>query len=122
MMNDCIFCKIIKKEIPARVIYEDDVVMVYLDITPIQTGHTLIIPKTHYKDLDDIKDETLNHIMKIAKNIKKLIEERLEPDGLQLVQNNGNLQEVKHYHLHLIPNYINDNKLSLDEVFEKLTK
>ena len=122
MMNDCIFCKIIKKEIPARVIYEDDVVMVYLDITPIQTGHTLIIPKTHYKDLDDIKDETLNHIMKIAKNIKKLIEERLEPDGLQLVQNNGNLQEVKHYHLHLIPNYIKDKNMSLDEVFEKLTK
>lgn len=121
MMNDCIFCKIVKKEIPAKIIYEDDVVMAYLDINPVQTGHTLIIPKTHYKDLDDISEETLNHIMKIAKNIKKLIEERLEPDGLQLVQNNGNLQEVKHYHLHLIPNYINDKKLSLDEVFEKLT-
>jgi len=121
-MENCIFCKIINKEIPAKVIYEDDVVMAYLDINPISAGHTLIIPKEHFKDLDDIKEETLNHIMKTAKKIKKLIEERLNPDGLQLVQNNGNLQEVKHYHLHLIPNYNDEKKLSLDEVFEILTK
>ena len=121
-MENCIFCKIVNKEIPAKVLYEDDIVMVYLDINPIQAGHTLIIPKNHYKDLDDITEETINHIMRIAKKMKKLIEERLNPDGLQLVQNNGNLQEVKHYHLHLIPNYINNNKLSLDEVYNKLTK
>ena len=121
-MENCIFCKIINKEIPAKVIYEDEIVMVYLDINPIQAGHTLIIPKEHFKDLDDIKEETINHIMKTAKIIKKRIEERLKPDGLQLVQNNGNLQEVKHYHLHLIPNYENKKELSLNEVYELLKK
>ena len=120
MMENCIFCKIVSKEIPAKVIYEDEMVMVYLDINPISTGHTLIIPKTHYKDLDDISEEAINHIMKIAKDIKKRIEEKLNPDGLQLVQNNGNLQEVKHYHLHLIPNYINKKEMDLDEVYELL--
>ena len=119
-MNECIFCKIVNKDIPAKVIYEDELVMAYLDISPIETGHTLIIPKTHYTDLDDIKEEVLNHIMKIAKDIKKRIEEKLNPDGLQLVQNNGNLQEVKHYHLHLIPNYINNKEMDLDEVYELL--
>jgi len=121
-MNDCIFCKIANGEIPSKTLYEDDIVKVYLDINPINTGHTLIIPKEHFKDLDDIKEETLNHIMKVAKKIKKELEEKLKCDGIQLVQNNGNVQEIKHYHLHLIPNYIKDNDLSLDEVFELLTK
>ncbi len=119
-MENCIFCKIVNKEIPAKVIYEDDLVMAYLDISPISVGHTLIIPKEHFTDLDDIKEETLNHIMKTAKDLKKRIEERLKPDGLQLVQNNGNLQEVKHYHLHLIPNYIDKKEMDLDEVFNIL--
>ena len=119
-MENCIFCKIVNKEIPAKVIYEDDLVMAYLDISPISAGHTLIIPKEHFTDLDDIKEETLNHIMKTAKDLKKRIEERLKPDGLQLVQNNGNLQEVKHYHLHLIPNYIDKKEMDLDEVFDLL--
>ncbi len=119
-MDNCIFCKIINKEIPAKVIYEDEMVMVYLDINPFQTGHTLIIPKKHFTDLDDIEEEYINHIMKTAKIIKKRIEERLQPDGIKLVQNNGSLQEVKHYHLHIIPYYDNKKELSLDEVFEIL--
>lgn len=121
-MDNCIFCKIIKKDIPSKVIYEDEVVIAFLDINPNSTGHTLIIPKNHFKDLDDIDLETLNHIYKVAKEIKKLIEERLNPDGIKLVQNNGNLQEVKHYHLHIIPSYDNKKELSIDEVYSLLTK
>ena len=119
-MENCIFCKIINKEIPAKTIYEDDVVMVYLDINPFSAGHTLIIPKEHFTDLDDISEESINHIMKTAKIIKKRIEEKLNPDGIKLVQNNGSLQEVKHYHLHIIPYYNDNNSLSLDEVYEIL--
>ncbi|MBQ9013477.1 MAG: HIT domain-containing protein [Bacilli bacterium] len=119
-MNECIFCKIVNKDIPAKVIYEDELVMAYLDISPIETGHTLIIPKTHYTDLDDISEESINHIMKTAKIIKKRIEEKLNPDGIKLVQNNGSLQEVKHYHLHIIPHYNNKKDLDLEEVYELL--
>ena len=120
-MDNCIFCKIANGEIPAKVIYEDEIVKAYLDINPIATGHTLIIPKKHFTDLDDIDLETINHIMKVAKDIKKLLEEKLGAKGIKLMQNNGVFQDVKHYHLHLIPD-CNVPKKELDEVFEILTK
>ena len=119
-MENCIFCKIAKGEIPSKVIYEDEIVKAYLDINPTSTGHTLIIPKKHFTDLDDIDIETISHIMEVAKKIKKLLEERLGARGIKLVQNNGCLQEVKHYHLHIIPDCKVEKK-SLDEV-EKLLK
>ena len=115
-----IFCRIINGEIPSYTIYEDDIVKVFLDVNPKSNGHTLIIPKKHYKDLDDIDLNTLNHIMKIAKKIKKLLEERLNPKGIMLVQNNGSLQEVKHYHLHLVPDYDNNDIDNVENIFNKL--
>lgn len=120
-MNDCIFCKIGRKEIPAKVLYEDDIVIAYLDINPMHSGHTLIIPKDHYKDLDDIDENTITHIYMTAKKIKKLLEEKIDAKGIKLVQNNGILQEVKHFHLHVVPD-CSVPKLSIDEVFERLTK
>ena len=69
-MDNCIFCKIIDGSIPSKTIYEDEIVKVFLDINPLNPGHTLIIPKKHFKDFDDIDLETLNHIMKVAKEIK----------------------------------------------------
>ena len=119
-MDNCIFCKIIDGSIPSKTIYEDEVVKVFLDINPLAAGHTLIIPKKHFKDFDDIDLETLNHIMKVAKNIKLRIEERLNPSGIRLLQNNGVLQDVKHFHLHLIPTYNKDMDLNVDKVFEIL--
>lgn len=118
-MDNCIFCKIANGEIPSKVIYEDEIVKAYLDINPTSTGHTLIIPKKHFTDLDDIDIETISHIMGVAKKIKKLLEERLGARGIKLVQNNGCLQEVKHYHLHIIPDCKVEKK-SLDEVEELL--
>ena len=119
-MDNCIFCKIANGDIPSKTIYEDEIVKVYLDINPNSPGHTLIIPKNHYTDLDDIDIEVLSHIMEVAKKIKKLIEEKLNPDGIKLVQNNGIIQEVKHYHLHIVPIYTSKKELSLDEVYELL--
>ena len=119
-MDNCIFCKIANGEIPSKTIYEDEVVKAYLDINPSGTGHTLIIPKDHYTNLDDIDEEVLYHIMKVSKKIKKLIDERLNPDGIKIVQNNGVLQEVKHYHLHIVPFYNSKKEISLDEVYELL--
>lgn len=108
-MKDCIFCKIINGDIPCMKVYEDDVCLAYLDINPDSDGHTLIIPKKHYKDIYDIPNDTLSHIYNISKKIMKLLEEKLECDGFTLLQNNGSIQEVKHYHLHIKP-YYNDKK------------
>ncbi len=120
-MNDCLFCKIANKEIPAKVVYEDEIVMAYLDINPMHSGHTLIIPKKHFTDLVDIDEETVAHIIMVAKIIKKKLEDNIGAKGVKLIQNNGVLQDIKHYHMHVIPD-CNVKKMSLDEVYELMTK
>lgn len=117
---DCIFCKIIAGEIPSYKLYEDDYVYVFLDINPEASGHTLVIPKVHTLDVDSIDNDTLIHIVDVARKIKALLEEKLGCDGIKLLQNNGDLQEVKHYHLHLIPYYKNGKNLSVEEVYKLL--
>lgn len=118
---DCVFCKIVNGDIPSYTIYEDDIVKCFLDISPNSNGHTLVIPKKHYKDLFDIDNEVLMHIMDVAKKIEKLLKEKLNIDGLTLIQNNGDVQEVKHFHLHLKPFY-NENQEIKDvkEIYEIL--
>lgn len=118
---DCIFCKIIASEIPSYKLYEDELVLVFLDVNPDSNGHTLIIPKKHYQDLEDIPEDVLTHIMHVAKSIKGVLEEKLKISGLSLIQNNGSAQEIKHYHLHLKPYYIEEQpKLSVEEVYHKI--
>lgn len=111
---DCIFCKIINGDIPCLKLYEDDLVLAFLDINPDSDGHTLIIPKKHFKDLDDIDLNTLTRINEVSKNLKKMLEEKLGCEGISLLQNNGFVQEVKHYHLHLKPYY--KNKISVEMI------
>ena len=118
---DCIFCKIIKGEIPSYKIYEDDTVMAFLDINPYNPGHTLIIPKEHTLDINTIDSDILNHIMEVGKNIAKNVCEKLNAPGFTLIQNNGFVQEVKHFHLHMIPKYTNKFEMNLEDVYEKIT-
>lgn len=108
-MDDCLFCKIIKGEIPSYTIYENEYVKAFLDIGPVSKGHTLIIPKKHFRDINDIDLETLTHIDEAAKIIIPMLKEKLGCDGVTRIQNNGYGQEIKHYHLHLIPRYENDS-------------
>ena len=118
---ECVFCKIIEEEIPSYTIYEDDKVKAFLDINPDVNGHTLIIPKKHYKDISDIDDATLMHIMDVAKYLRSLLETKLNIEGLTLVQNNGDIQEVKHYHLHLKPYYKKEQVLlDVEDIYQKL--
>ena len=119
---DCIFCKISKGDIPSYTIYENDYVRCFLDINPISNGHTLIIPKKHFLDVNDIDLDYLSEINKASKIVVKLINERLKPNGIKLLQNNGNLQEVKHYHLHIIPNYTKSSKKDVESIYKVLTK
>ena len=106
---DCLFCKIIEGSIPSKTIYEDEKVKVFLDINPNTNGHSLIIPKKHIVTVDELDEELALHILKVEKEMKKLLQEKLNCEGLTIVQNNELGQEVKHYHVHLIPRYSNDN-------------
>ena len=119
---DCIFCKIINGDIPSYTIYENEYVKCFLDVNPLSDGHTLILPKKHFKDLYDIDIETLNEIFKASKIVCELINKKLNSNGIRIVQNNGVLQEVKHYHMHVLPNYAENNNKTLDEIFNLLTK
>ena len=117
---DCIFCKIINGDITSYKIYEDNLVYAFLDINPDSPGHTLIIPKKHYQDLVNIDNETLLHIFDVARILKKKLEEKLFIDGLTLIQNNGDVQEVKHFHLHLKPYYNNKIDMDIEDVYKKI--
>ena len=109
-MEDCLFCKIIEGEIPSKTIYEDEIVKVMMDINPISDGHLLILPKKHNKDLLDLDDETALHIKKIIVEILiPKLKNKLNCEGVTICQNNGLGQEIKHFHVHLIPRYENDN-------------
>lgn len=118
---DCIFCKIINGSIPSYTIYEDDLIKVLLDVNPDSNGHALIIPKDHYLDLSDIPDDIMIHIVKTARKLKKTLEKKLQIDGLTLIQNNGDVQEIKHFHLHLKPYYNQKQTLkSIEEIYNTL--
>ena len=118
-----IFCKIMEGEIPSYTIFEDEIVKVFLDVNPKVNGHALIVPKKHYKDLFDIDEKTLTHILNVAKELSPKMIEKLNADGITLTQNNGLYQEVKHFHLHLVPQYREkQKKLPFEEVQNILTK
>ena len=121
-MNDCIFCNVISGKFSSFKLYEDDIVMAFLDVNPTSYGHTLIVPKEHVLDYEEIDLETLNHINEVGKELYVKLKEKLNPESIQLVQNNGKMQEVKHYHLHLIPFYDKDKegKENLEEVLKTI--
>ena len=108
-MDDCIFCKIIKGDIPSYTVYEDDDFKAFLDINPITNGHVLLVPKTHYATLFDLPEEMIMKIYKAVKKINDKLKDKLDMEGLTLIQNNGLGQDVKHYHLHLVPRYPHDD-------------
>lgn len=116
--KDCLFCKFIKKEIPCEIVFENEKVMAFLDINPAGelNGHTLIIPKKHFPNLNETEDEYLSEIAKAAKKLSIAIQKASEADGLNLIQNNGKAagQCIMHAHLHLIPRKHGD-KIRIDE-------
>ena len=110
-MSDCIFCKIANGEIPSATVYEDSVCRVILDVNPANKGHALIIPKEHFDNIYSIDAETAAKIFTIATEVAKAQKAELNPDGLNILQNNGEAagQTVFHFHMHLVPRYIKDN-------------
>ena len=122
MKDNCLFCKIIKGEIPSYKVYENEHTLAFLDINPESYGHTLIIPKNHFKNYQDIDLETIKNVNETGKIIFDKIKTNLNPDGIRLVQNNGIIQDVPHYHLHIIPVYKKDkdNKNNFEEVLKAI--
>lgn len=115
--DDCIFCKIANGEIPSRSLYEDDEFKVIMDLAPATKGHSLILPKNHFNNLYELPDETASKAMMLAKKMATVMTEKLSCDGFNLVQNNGECagQTIFHFHLHLIPRYLDDDQNILFE-------
>jgi histidine triad (HIT) family protein len=109
-MSDCIFCKIVAGELPARIIDEDERTIAFMDINPATRGHALVIPRAHSADLLDIGPEDLNACALAARRLAQRISERLGADGVNVINSCGRAawQTVFHFHLHVIPRYESD--------------
>lgn len=107
MAENCIFCKIARKEAEATIVYEDAEVMAFMDIRPVSEGHTLIIPKKHYVDIFDIPEKLLEATHKVTKKIAVAVKKATKADGISIVQQNGKAagQEIFHLHVHVIPRF-----------------
>ena len=108
MHEDCLFCKIINKEIPSEIIYEDEMVLVFLDINPTTNGDTLVIPKKHYLDIFETPSYVINHMNKVMKTLYPKYQKKLNCDGFTISTNKDYGQDIKHFHLHFIPRYLDD--------------
>ena len=109
LMDDCIFCKIVKGEIPSAKIYEDDKVLAFLDIAPINPGHTLVIPKAHFENIFETPEELVAELTTVVKKVSHALQV-LGPEGMNVAMNNGKAagQDVFHSHIHVIPRYQGD--------------
>jgi len=133
-MEDCIFCKIVKGEIPSEKVYENEKVLVFLDINPISKGHLLIIPKKHFENIYEIEDDYLKEITSTAKIIAKSLKKSLDASGVNILHASGKdaQQSVFHFHIHLVPRYKNDGldtwpksdykESNLNEIKNKISK
>lgn len=131
--KECLFCKIIRGEISSKKVYEDEETMAILDINPASEGHMLVMPKKHSETIFDVKDDDLKAAIATVKKMCDAIKETLSPDGINVLQNNGQQagQIISHIHFHVVPRYKTDkivigfprnptNESELNETLEKL--
>ena len=114
--KDCIFCKITNREIPSKVLFENNLVLAFLDISPISKGHTIVITKNHFSNLEEIPDYELTEIYKEVKKLATLIHKKLKIDGFNILQNNFTAagQVINHFHVHIIPRSFKDDKFQIN--------
>jgi len=126
MISSCIFCQIIRGQREAFIVYETENVVAFLDKYPVYEGHTLIVPKEHYKDIFETPDVILGEMISVAKKLSIALRVSLKASGVRIVMNNGRSagQEIMHVHIHVIPygvNYTGRRELTLEEG-EKVSK
>lgn len=120
-MENCIFCKILNGEIPSKRLYEDDKVIVIMDVNPKVDGHSLVIPKEHVTDFKEASNELISHMFDVARVMTDKLMTKLDAKAITLGINYGDSQVVKHLHLHLLPNFeIKEVSMSVDEVYDIL--
>lgn len=109
-MQDCLFCKIVRGEIPSRKIFENENILAFLDIHPVNPGHVLVIPKKHSLFLTQLKDSELSELIKVVRDIASIVFEITNAEGITITQNNGKAagQVIPHIHFHIIPRFEND--------------
>lgn len=107
---DCIFCKIIERSAPAEILYETETIISFLDILPVNLGHTLVVPKGHYADLTEVPHEIIRDLFSTVKRLSPVITGAVQAEGFNIIGNNGRAagQTVFHCHIHIIPRYHND--------------
>ena len=110
-MNDCLFCKIVSGEIPCYKVYEDENFLAFLDINPVNLGHTLIIPKKHSANILEIDEKLAKEIMPVIQRLSKKIKTVLSCDGINILINSeaGAGQIIFHTHIHIIPRFKDDD-------------
>ncbi len=127
------FCKIVRKEAPASILYEDDQIIAFMDVRPVSEGHALVIPKRHYVDIFDTPGEIIAETHKVTKKIAAAVGKVTNADGISIVQQNGKAagQDIFHLHVHIIPRFEGRrmphfgeltvmNRGKLDEIAEKI--
>lgn len=109
-MKDCLFCKIVNKEVPAEIVYEDESTFAFLDIAPNNPGHTLIVPKEHAYNVLDIDEDQYLNVMRTVYKLAPKIKQAVDADGINIANNNGKYagQVIPHLHIHIIPRYKDD--------------
>ena len=118
--KSCIFCGIVQKQISSSLVFEDEKVMAFLDIRPLNDGHTLVIPKAHYESIFDIPQNLIAYLHGITKRIAIAVEEATKTDGISIIQQNGKAagQDIFHLHVHVIPRYEGQKLPSFSEISE----
>lgn len=109
---DCIFCKIVAGEIPSNQVYGDDYCVAFMDISPINRGHLLVVPREHFETIVDIDAELYGRLASVLAKIAGGVQKALNPDGMNVMQLNGKAanQVVPHVHLHLVPRWKDDGE------------
>ena len=117
-MDNCIFCKIANKQIPAEVVYEDEVTTAVLDVHPIAPGHTMVLPKVHAENILDLPDGGEALVFASVRHVTKMLQEALHPDGFTIGINHGKWagQAIDHLHVHIIPRWKTDGGKSIHSV------
>jgi len=123
-MDNCIFCKIIKREIPAKIVYEDDFSIAFLDIGPCTEGHTVVIPKQHFEKFTDMEEKDAGNLFASVKKVAKAVEKALNIQASNIGLNNGKAagQEVPHVHVHIIPRKEGDKGGAIQSIVQTYPK
>jgi histidine triad (HIT) family protein len=116
--ESCVFCKIVRRQSPASIVYEDETVMAFLDIRPLNMGHTLVITKAHYVDIFDTPEEQIRQVHRVTKQVALAVKKATKADGISIIQQNGKAagQDIFHLHVHVVPRFEGQKLAAFNEL------